>query len=110
MGEEKAEFIAGWLRRALLYGATLLTNHSADKVWNDTSTKKTYNLRFASCFIWGKMRTAAGEREPQRVLKGAPKRSCGKVNIQDSGEGGVQCLKCLPYKKIRRWWCHPKRI
>ena len=46
-------------------------------------------------FIWGKMRTA-----PQIGLRDCSKRLVGKVNIQDFGEGGVQCNQVLALQVV----------
>ena len=45
--------------------------------------KKMHNVRTASCFIWGKMRTAAWETAPQIALRNSFKEIRGKVSIYD---------------------------
>ena len=57
------------------------------------------NLRVSS-FILGKMRTAAWESAPRIALRNCTKEVVGKVNICDFGEGGVQTIKHLSYKRF----------
>ena len=55
---------------------------------------------FELSFIWGKMRTAAWEIAPQIALRNCAKEVVGKVSICDFGEGGVQTIKHLSYKRF----------
>ena len=54
------------------------------KIWN-----------FQVKFYLGQNEDCSWRDSTSESSEAAPKRSCGKVNIQDFGEGGVQCLKCL---------------
>ena len=64
-------------------------------------TKK--DVQCESCelsFIWGKMRIAAQEIALQLVLRDCSKEAVGEGQLEDFGEGGVQCHQVFTLQEI----------
>ena len=63
--------------------------------------KKMHNVRTASCFIWGKMRTTTQEKTLQIALRNCLKEAGGIGQYRcDFGEGGVHAIYIYFLQKV----------